>query len=175
MGGAYDALPELYKAKKIDPQKFVDKYVETGNRAEAYKYAGGEAGEATTRVACSKIMSVPEVQQAIAERSAQRYFELAPTAISVLEEILKDTGANQKVRATIAMSLVDKLQVEAHQKSKESIGKQIAASHNNLADTMNELNEFIRKNPEWASKSAGSSSVIEHDAGLSGLEEHSQQ
>lgn len=177
VGGSYDKLPTV-KGRGVDLQIFVDEYVRSGDRVGAFLAAGGDHTKSDTvkRATAFQILELPEVKQAVVERSAQAFFDLAPTAIRVLKEVLEMQTENPQILRTkvqVAAQVMDKVQIEKHHQDKTAIRKEAAAAAGgNLEAFMGVVNEFISKNPEWASKSRRSAVVIDGHAELSDLEEH---
>lgn len=176
VGGAYDSLPAV-AGRGIDLQAFVDAYVEIGNATEAFLAAGGGVGmnDSSRKSTASQLMKIPEVQQAVVERSAQKFFDLAPVAVGVLKKVLElqsDDPRMVKTQVQVAGMVMEKVQVEKHHNDKTAIQQKAIDATKDINKLMAEYNEFVRKNPEFASISRGSPVVIEHDEGLPAVEEH---
>lgn len=84
--------------------EFVRLYVEIGNMQKAAEGAGYGASE----VACYRLMKHPVILAAIRYETAKRVQSLAPAALTVLEEVMRDTAVNPKTRAYCAVQLLDR-------------------------------------------------------------------
>lgn len=175
-GGAYDMLPTV-AGRNVDLQSFVDHYVEHGNQLEAYLASGGDPkkSDKVARSTASQIMALPEVQQAVVERSAQKFFDLAPVAVKVLKDILEmksDDPRVLKTKVQVATQVMDKIQVEKHHIDKQAAQQKAIDVAGDIGQVMKEFNEFISKNPEWQSQPRRNTVIIDADATIPVVEEH---
>lgn len=84
--------------------EFVRLYVEFGNMQKAAE----AAGYAESHIACYRLMKHPVILAAIRYETAKRVQSLAPAALTVLEEVMRDTAVNPKTRAYCAVQLLDR-------------------------------------------------------------------
>lgn len=174
LGSAYDNLPDATNIRSFDLQVFVDAFIETGDRIGSYRAAGGGAGDATAYNIARDTLNRPQVQQAIVERSAQKFFELAPVSVKVIKDILEDPKADVKLKAKLAVEVVDRVQLEKHHRDKQDQQAKSNQTKTDMTAVMESFNEFIRKNPEWASKSRRNNVVVDADVELPTVEEPKQ-
>lgn len=176
VGSAFTSLPLVKGNRGIDLQVFVDEMVEHGDRQRAYLAAGGdeEMNPSTMRATCHQLLAMPEIKQAVVERAAQKYFDLAPVATSVLKDVLSDTSTDPKMvklRADVALKITERIHIESHAVSDKQSRARATEAVEDLTGVMAQFHEFVSKNPEWSGVSRRSAVVIDGDAELPAVEE----